>query len=69
MLPYRGGVEKKLKLKQKIGSLLYLAMWHGLRGEDLEIDPNSEPTRICSKHGVQVLFTLDYQKLMNSEIE
>lgn len=69
VLPYRGGVEKKLKLKQKIGSLLYLAMWRGLRGDDLDIDMDSEPVLVCSRHGVRVLFTLDYGKLMNSDSE
>lgn len=67
VLPYRGGVEKKLKVKQKIGSLLYLAMWQGLRGDDLDIDMDSEPVRVCSRHGVRVIFTLDYGKLMNSD--
>lgn len=26
-LPWKGGVEKEIKLKQKYGSLRYLAMW------------------------------------------
>ena len=68
-LPYRGGVERALKLKQKIGALHYLAMWQGLRGEDLSIDTDSEPELVCTRTGVLVLFTLDYKKLMGASNE
>lgn len=63
VLPFRGGVERPLKIKQKIGALHYLAMWQGLRGEDLELDTEDEPVLVCARHGVKVLFTLDYEKL------
>lgn len=69
VLPYRGGVERKLKIKQKIGALHYLAMWQGLRGDDLDIDTETEPELICTKTGVLVLFTLDYKKLMGASNE
>lgn len=63
VLPTRGGVERPLKVKFKIGALHYLAMWHGLRGEDLDLDTDDEPALVCSRHGVRVVFTLDYRKL------
>lgn len=66
ILPYRGGVEKAVKSKDKVGSLLYLAMWQGLRGEDLRIDLESEPKIVCSRTNVPVTFTLDLRKLLNS---
>jgi len=68
-LPYRGGVERKLKIKLKIGSLLYLAMWRGLRGDDLDLDTEIEPELVCSRTGVRVLFTLDYNKLVGASAE
>lgn len=68
-LPYRGGVDRKLKIKQKIGALHYLAMWQGLRGDDLNIDTESEPELVCTKTGVLVLFTLDHKRLMGAAEE
>lgn len=56
-LPYRGGVEKKLKVKTKPGSLLYLAMWRGLRGEGLDLETTQQYTLSCARHGVLVRFT------------
>ena len=35
ILPWKGGVEKAIKKKKKFGTHFYLAMWQGLRGEDL----------------------------------
>src|SRR5690606_29968569 len=37
-LPWKGGLEKVVKTKRKYGTMRYLAMWQGLRGEDLNID-------------------------------
>jgi hypothetical protein len=56
LLPWRGGVEKAVKSKQKFGSLNYLAMWQGLRGEDLDIDPNTATVITCIATGVSVTF-------------
>lgn len=61
-LGIKGGVEKAIK-NGKIGSLWYLAKWHGLRGDDLDIDVDSEVLMTCSATGVEVLFTLDFEKL------
>lgn len=62
-LPYKGGVEKVIKTRNKIGALHYLAMWQGMRGEDLKLDMDLEPTVVCQRTGVPVTFTLDIKKL------
>ncbi len=62
MLPFKGGVDKTLKAGRKYGSLHYLAMWQGLRGENLDIDTATEPFKVCKKYGVMVVFTLDASK-------
>ena len=62
MLPLKGGLDKPLKAARKYGTLHYLAMWQGLRGEDLDIDTDTEPFKVCKKYGVMVVFTLDASK-------
>jgi len=62
VLPWKGGVEKEIKKKQKFGTLFYLAMWQGLRGEDLDIDPDQEVSLTCSVTGMIVVFTGDFAK-------
>lgn len=62
LLPWRGGVEKAIKAKQKYGSLYYLAMWQGLRGEDLNIDIEKGAVLTCSATQMMVLFTQDLTK-------
>jgi hypothetical protein len=66
VLCYKGGVEKTLKKKEKIGALNYLAMWQALRGEDLDIDMDKEVIITCTKTKVAVTFTMDLDKLKNS---
>lgn len=67
-MPWKGGVERttepkrKPKSKPKYGSLLYLAMWQGLRGDDLSVDTDAEPLLTCSLTGGRVIFTGDYAK-------
>lgn len=56
-LGWKGGVEKKLKTAGKFGTFNYLAMWQGIRGEDLEVDTELEPSVTCTKTGVTVTFT------------
>lgn len=63
VLPFKGGTDKTKKAKSKIGALQYLAMWHGLRGDDLALDTDEEPQRTCSKTGITVLFTLNTARL------
>ncbi len=66
MLGYKGGVEKTLKKKEKIGALNYIAKWQALRGEDLDIDLEQEVVLTCTKTNVTVTFTMDLEKLKNS---
>ncbi len=61
VLPWKGGVEKKLK-KEKYGSLYYLAQWQGLRNEDLDIDTSEERRITCIKTGMTVIYTGDASK-------
>ena len=62
LLPFKGGVERAIKQKQKFGTLFYLAMWQGLRGEDLNIDPTQELILNCTFTGMAVVFTNDAAK-------
>lgn len=57
VLPWKGGVRKKLKGEKMPGTLSYLAMWQGMRGEDLDIDPAGDQVVMCSRTGQAVLFT------------
>jgi hypothetical protein len=66
ILPWKGGVEKAIKKKQKYGSFYYLAMWQGLRGNDLDIDTENEPALTCSVTGMTVVFTNDMAKLLEA---
>jgi hypothetical protein len=61
-LGWKGGLEKKVKMKEKFGSLFYLARWQGLRGEDLNIDLSEERAITCSRTKVKVTFTADMDK-------
>lgn len=62
VLGWKGGVKKEFKQKEKFGSLRYLALWQGLRGNDLDIDLSKETTIICSKTRVKVIFTPNIEK-------
>lgn len=62
VLPFKGGVEKTIK-GNKIGSLHYIAMWQGLRGEDLNVTLGSTPVMRCTRTRVQVYFTDDVKEL------
>ena len=66
VLPWKGGVEKPLKNKKKYGSLSYLAMWQGLRGENLDIKIASETMVICSRTKMEVTFTGDQKKFADT---
>lgn len=63
-LPWKGGVEQKIQKNIKYGSMFYLAMWQGLRGEDLYIDLDNEIPITCSNYGVTIIFTNDKNKLL-----
>ena len=62
VLGWKGGVEKKIKKKEKYGCLNYLAEWQGLRDEDLDIDLSEEIEIVCSKTGMKVIYTGDATK-------
>lgn len=66
VLPWKGGVEKAIKLTHKYGSLKYLAMWQGIRGENLSIAILEEKTLICSKTKMTVTFTNDQTKFSDA---
>ena len=62
VLGWRGGVDKKIKKKEKYGSLYYLAQWQGLRGEDLNINLSEEKEIVCSRTGMKVIYTVSSEK-------
>jgi hypothetical protein len=65
VLGYKGGVEKALIKKEKIGALNYIAKWQALRGENLDIDLDKEIVLTCTKTDMTVTFTMDLEKLKN----
>jgi|ERR1035437_3942667 len=66
-LDWKGGVQRKLKVKvKKDGTLKYLATWQGLRGEDLDIDLEGERVIECSRTGQVVVFSA---RLPEDEVE
>ena len=62
ILLWKGGINRKTQKKVKYGCLNYLAQWQGLRDEDLDIDMSEEIEIICSKTGMKVIFTADFNK-------
>ena len=62
ILGWKGGVEKKIKKKEKYGTLFYLAQRQGLRGEDLDVDLLEEREIFCTMTGMKVIFTGDINK-------
>lgn len=65
VLPWKGGVSQFVK-GGRIGSLLYLAMWQGLRGDDLDVSLDIETTRVCSVTGTIVTFSPDARKVASA---
>jgi len=66
VLGYKGGVDKTLKKKEKIGALNYVAKWQALRGEDLNLNLDEEIVLTCTKTDMQITFTMDLEKLKTS---
>lgn len=62
ILGWKGGCKEKIKIKEKFGTLNYLAQWQGLRGEDLNINLSEERVIICSLTKIKVTFTSDASK-------
>ena len=63
---FKGGVEKPLKNPLKYGSFRYLAMWQGLRNEDLDIDPTRKVEMTCSRTGVKMILTPELARCSTS---
>lgn len=59
ILVWRGGVETKQKSGIRTGSLQYLAMWQGLRGDDLDVVVDGTRELVCSRFGQAVSFQRD----------
>jgi hypothetical protein len=64
-LPFKGGLERPVKTP-KIGTLFYLAMWQGLRGDSLRIDTDARPTMTCTRFGCTVTYTGRYSEYANA---
>lgn len=62
VLGWKGGISGDPKFKTKFGTLSYLAEWQGLRGENLDIDLDSETTITCSRTNIEMTFTSDFKK-------
>ncbi|MEX0727703.1 MAG: hypothetical protein WD065_15610 [Planctomycetaceae bacterium] len=56
VLAWKGGAGTAKKLKEKPGTLRYLATWQGLRGDDLNIDLDGKHPISCAKTGITVVF-------------
>lgn len=61
-LGWKGGFSEQLKIKEKYGTLNYLAKLQGLRGENLSINLLEEVELTCAKYGIKVVFTGDASK-------
>lgn len=62
VLGWKGGLAKKIKIKEKYGTVNYLAQWQGIRGEDLDINLSEEKEIICTATKIKVIFTSDASK-------
>ena len=56
-LKWKGGVEEKLKVDRKEGTLQYLATLQGIRGNDLDIAVDGETLLVCTRTGQVVVFS------------
>jgi hypothetical protein len=66
VLGWKGGVDKKIIKKEKYGTYNYLALWQGLRGDDLNIDLSEEREIICPRTEMKVVYTDDAAKYADS---
>ena len=62
-LAWKGGADKAIKVGKRVGSLHYLAMWQGLRGETLDVDTDCTATLTCPRFQTLVTFTGHLQAL------
>lgn len=61
-LPWKGGVSADLKSKRKFGTLYYLAMWQGLRGDPLHLETDCTHQLTCTRTGVRVTYTSERRR-------
>jgi hypothetical protein len=66
LLPWKGGFKAPTKLGWRYGTFNYLAMWQGLRGEDLNLDTARDITIVCAATGMRAVFTADTLKFAPS---
>jgi hypothetical protein len=74
-LPWKGGLEppdptkpqKSMMGKKapKYGCLLYLAMWQGVRTEDLSVDATIDTILTCTRNKSAVIYTPDSSKYVS----
>lgn len=69
VLPWRGGVEKPLRSGVKLGSVYYLAMWQGLRGDSLDVSLQQDALLVCTRTGQAVQFVPDLMERMRFQRE
>jgi len=65
VLPSKGGKVNKhgeVTNKRKYGPLDYIAMWQGLRGDDLNITLEEKTVLTCTRSKMTVVFTNDPKK-------
>lgn len=56
-LPWKGGTSPEMTpTSKKIGTLQYLAMWQGLRNENLDLDLEGQTAIVCAATGARVTF-------------
>lgn len=67
-LPWVGG-GKAIKAGKRVGALHYLAMWQGLRGDDLSIYPQADATHTCTSTGMVVTFTGNVSEIWKAAAE
>lgn len=68
VLPWTGGVTRKIK-GAKYGSTEYVAMWQGLRGDDLDVSTDDERALVCSRTGMLVTFGMDRSRLASGSVD
>lgn len=67
VLPWKGGFKEPTKLGWRYGTFNYLAMWQGMRGEDLNLHTDREITMVCAAMGMKTVFTADRLKFVPAE--
>ena len=56
-LPWKGNGRLLKRRVPRYGPFHYVAMWQGLRGDDLHIDTSIDLRRVCARTGQAVIYT------------